>query len=82
MVFLDRARELDNARIVKVNGDESRDLTAAYRVRSIPTLLVFDDRVFAAGDCAALDGHDLPKLGVFGVRQERVSGCKKLRARH
>lgn len=30
---------------------------------------IADDRVFAAGDCAALEGHDLPKLGVFGVRQ-------------
>lgn len=30
---------------------------------------VADARVFAAGDCARLEGFDLPKLGVFGVRQ-------------
>ena len=30
---------------------------------------IADDRVFAAGDCAAMEGFDLPKLGVFGVRQ-------------
>ena len=30
---------------------------------------IADPRVFATGDCAALEGHDLPKLGVFGVRQ-------------
>jgi NADH dehydrogenase FAD-containing subunit len=30
---------------------------------------IADPRVFAGGDCAALDGWDLPKLGVFGVRQ-------------
>jgi NADH dehydrogenase FAD-containing subunit len=30
---------------------------------------IADTRVFATGDCAALEGHDLPKLGVFGVRQ-------------
>ncbi|MBA2486900.1 MAG: FAD-dependent oxidoreductase [Nitrospira sp.] len=30
---------------------------------------IADERVFAGGDCAALEGFDLPKLGVFGVRQ-------------
>jgi len=30
---------------------------------------VDDDRVFGAGDCITLEGHDLPKLGVFAVRQ-------------
>lgn len=30
---------------------------------------IADTRVFATGDCAALEGYDLPKLGVFGVRQ-------------
>lgn len=30
---------------------------------------IADERVFAAGDCAAMEGFDLPKLGVFGVRQ-------------
>lgn len=33
---------------------------------------VSDPRVFAAGDCAAVDGHDLPKLGVIGVRQAAI----------
>ncbi|TVS20986.1 MAG: thioredoxin [Planctomycetaceae bacterium] len=42
--ILDQAvRELDNARIVKLNVGENRELTAAYQVRSIPTLLVFED---------------------------------------
>ncbi len=30
---------------------------------------IADERVFAAGDCAAMEGFELPKLGVFGVRQ-------------
>jgi len=30
---------------------------------------ISDERVFAGGDCAAMEGFDLPKLGVFGVRQ-------------
>ncbi len=29
---------------------------------------IADARVFAAGDCADIQGHRLPKLGVFGVR--------------
>ena len=31
-----------------------------------------DDRVFAVGDCARILGHDLPKVGVFGVRAAPV----------
>jgi NADH dehydrogenase FAD-containing subunit len=30
---------------------------------------IADPRVFAGGDCAAMEGFNLPKLGVFGVRQ-------------
>jgi NADH dehydrogenase FAD-containing subunit len=33
---------------------------------------VADERIFATGDCAGLEGHRLPKLGVFGVRQGPV----------
>lgn len=29
-------------------------------------------RVFGAGDCIHLDGHDLPRLGVYGVREAPV----------
>jgi len=37
------AGEIDHARIVKINVDENGALAAAYRVQSIPTLLVFKD---------------------------------------
>jgi NADH dehydrogenase FAD-containing subunit len=33
---------------------------------------VDDPRIFAAGDCIDFHGQDLPKLGVFGVRQGPV----------
>lgn len=34
--------------------------------------VVNDARIFGAGDCIHFDGHDLPRLGVFGVRQAPV----------
>ena len=38
-----------------------------------PTLQsIADERIFGAGDCIRLEGHQLPKLGVFGVRQAPV----------
>jgi NADH dehydrogenase FAD-containing subunit len=30
---------------------------------------IADERVFAGGDCAAMEGFELPRLGVLGVRQ-------------
>jgi len=33
---------------------------------------IADPRIFAAGDCARVVGHTLPRLGVFGVRQAPV----------
>lgn len=33
---------------------------------------VADPNVFAVGDCAAMTDHDLPRLGVYGVRQAPV----------
>lgn len=39
-----------------------------------------DPDVFAAGDCAAIIGYDLPKVGVFGVRAAPVL-CHNLLAR-
>ncbi len=33
---------------------------------------IADPNIFAVGDCARLQGHELPRLGVFGVRQAPV----------
>ena len=42
-------------------------------LRVTQTLQSIDDpRIFAAGDCAAIEGYDLPKLGVYGVRAAPV----------
>lgn len=34
--------------------------------------LNYDERVFGAGDCISMEGRNLPKLGVFGVRQAPI----------
>ena len=46
---------------------DSRGLLVTDRLHTLA-----DDRVFAAGDCARILGHDLPKVGVFGVRAAPV----------
>ncbi len=48
-------------------------LDAAGRIRVAPTLAsVGDERVFAVGDCATMEGHPRPFAGVFGVRAAPV----------
>lgn len=60
-----RAPSLLKSLDLPLDGDGS------LRVRS--TLQsVGDDRVLAVGDCASLEAYQLPKLGVFGVRQGPV----------
>ena len=45
-------------------SDPKRGLRINRNCRSIS-----DSRIFAAGDCAAMEGYQLPKLGLFSVRQ-------------
>jgi NADH dehydrogenase FAD-containing subunit len=43
-------------------SDSRRGLKVNHCLQSVA-----DERVFAAGDCADIEGEDLPRLGVFGV---------------
>lgn len=43
--------------------DESRGLRVTSCLQSVE-----DDRIFAVGDCADIEGERLPRLGVFGVK--------------
>ena len=47
--------------------DERGSLRVDAHLRSIA-----DPNVFGAGDCIALEGHDLPRIGVYAVRQAPV----------
>lgn len=60
-------------RAPKLVGDLPLAADATGGVHIGPTLQAEGDpRVFAAGDCARFLSRDLPKLGVFGVRQAQV----------
>lgn len=74
----DDGRSIDADIVVLAIGLEANPLVSQtglpvndrQGLRVKPTLQsVADPRVFAAGDCASMDGLNLPKLGVFGVRQ-------------
>lgn len=47
--------------------DESRGLRVNRCLQSVE-----DDRIFAVGDCADIEGESLPRLGVFGVKASPI----------
>ncbi len=71
-------RRIESDYVVLATGLQAQSLVYACGLptRSEDGLLVNaklhsvgDSRIFAGGDCAAMEGYALPKLGVFGVRQ-------------
>ena len=68
----------DNPDIVfgKVNTDVERELAGAFDIRSIPTLMVFRDRVLLYSQPGALPAVALADI----VRQARAVDMEKVRA--
>jgi len=58
----------------KVNTEEQRELAGAFNIRSIPTLMVFRDKVIVYADAGALPPAALQQLveGVRGLDMDRV----------
>ena len=56
------ARDTPNAKIVKVNVDESSALAYRYKIESIPSLLVFKDSELAARHVGLADKRILRQL--------------------
>jgi NADH dehydrogenase FAD-containing subunit len=80
-VRLNEGRVLTCDHLVVATGLRAPALTANFdlpldslgRLRVTPTLQSPDDpAVFAAGDCAAIEGYPRPSAGVFGVRAAGV----------
>jgi thioredoxin 1 len=60
----------------KVNTDEETELAGAFEIRSIPTLMVFRDRVLLYSQPGALPAAALENI----VRQVRAVDMEKVRA--
>lgn len=80
-VWLEDGRTLPCDHLVVATGLRGPPLTATFdlpldplgRLRVAPTLQsLADPLVFAAGDCAAIEGHPRPFAGVFGVRAAAI----------
>jgi thioredoxin 1 len=60
----------------KVNTDDEKELAGAFEIRSIPTLMVFRDRVLLYSQPGALPSSALEDI----VRQARAVDMEKVRA--
>jgi len=58
----------------KVNTEEQRELAGAFSIRSIPTLMVFREKVIVYADAGALPPAGLQQLvdGVRGLDMDKV----------
>lgn len=58
----------------KVNTEEQQELAAGFRVRSIPTLMVFRDQIIVYAEAGALPPAALSQLveGVRGLDMDQV----------
>ncbi|HTY99879.1 MAG TPA: thioredoxin [Rhodocyclaceae bacterium] len=58
----------------KVNTEEQQELAAGFRVRSIPTLMVFRDQIIVYSEAGALPPAALSQLveGVRGLDMDQV----------
>ncbi len=57
--FAAAARELPDVRFVKVDSDAAPQASVKYRIRSIPTLILFDKGAEVARVSGAMSAKDL-----------------------
>ena len=60
----------------KVNTDEQQELAGAFGIRSIPTLMVFRDKVILFQQAGALPGNALEQV----IEQAKALDMEKVRA--
>ncbi|HRL21827.1 thioredoxin [Alcaligenes sp. SDU_A2] len=75
-VFEAAAAEHADVTFAKVNTEEEQELAAALRIRSIPTLMVFRERVLLFSQAGALSASQLTEL----VEQVKAVDMEKVHA--
>ncbi len=73
-VFENEAAQHDDVTFAKVNTEEQQELAAAMGIRSIPTLMVFREKVLLFSQAGALSASQLKELvtEVKNVDMEQV----------
>jgi len=61
-IFEAAAAKYPDVKFVKVNTDEQQALAAAFQIRSIPTLMIFSQRIVVFAQPGALPGSALDTL--------------------
>ena len=61
-VFEQVAAKQPGVVFAKVNTDEEADLSAHFQIRSIPTLMVFREKIILYSQSGAMSGGDLAEL--------------------
>ena len=61
-IFEAAAAKYPDVKFVKVNTDEQQELAAAFQIRSIPTLMIFRQRIVVFAQPGALPGSALDTL--------------------
>jgi thioredoxin 1 len=61
-IFETASDKYDDVVFVKVNTDEQQELAAAFQIRSIPTLMVFRQKIIVFAQPGALPGSALDTL--------------------
>lgn len=61
-VFEEVSDKFPDIKFAKVNTEEEQELAAAFQVRSIPTLMIFREKVILYAEAGALSGPALEEI--------------------
>src|SRR5688572_18272634 len=74
-VFEDASKKHPDIVFGKVNTDDQQELAAAFEIRSIPTLMIFRDKVLLFAKAGSMPSHALQDL----IKQTRALDMDRVR---